>query len=137
MLIVVWLQALPSHVDAETAAAEAWWDAPEYMIKELSVNSTIGVPGHDERVRMDRDRPYTLRGYAYSGGGRRITRVELSFDGGAHPDCVRQRRTDRNVYAPQIRGGGVCTPHCTRPRAGGAVHGHRHTCMKLLLASLV
>lgn len=77
------MQALPSHVDAETAAAEGWWELPEYMIKELSVNSTIGAPRHDERVRMDRDRSYTLRGCAYSGGGRRIIRVEVSFDGGA------------------------------------------------------
>jgi nitrate reductase (NAD(P)H) len=25
---------------------------------------------------------YTLRGYAYAGGGRRVTRVEISFDDG-------------------------------------------------------
>ena len=25
---------------------------------------------------------YTLRGYAYSGGGRRINRVEITLDGG-------------------------------------------------------
>jgi nitrate reductase (NAD(P)H) len=26
--------------------------------------------------------PYTIRGYAYSGGGRKIIRVELTVDGG-------------------------------------------------------
>ena len=74
---------LPPHVDADLAVAEGWWKDPNYILYELNVNSTISSPGHDERVYLDQDKAYTMRGYAYSGGGRKITRVEVSFDGGA------------------------------------------------------
>jgi nitrate reductase (NAD(P)H) len=73
---------LPPHVDAEIAAKENWWADPDYILYELNINSTISSPGHDERVYVDQNRPYTMKGYAYSGGGRKITRVEVSFDGG-------------------------------------------------------
>jgi len=49
------------------------------------VNSAIACPNHDEVLDLgDMDQPtYTLRGYAYSGGGRRVTRVEITLDDGA------------------------------------------------------
>lgn len=76
---------LPPHVDAELAVAEGWWKEPDYILNDLNVNSTISAPGHDERVLLVQNEPYTMKGYAYSGGGRKITRVEVSFDGGALP----------------------------------------------------
>lgn len=46
-------------------------------------------PAHDERIVFDQNRPYTIKGYALSGGGRMITRVEVSFDKGAlYQVCV-------------------------------------------------
>ncbi|TVU28696.1 hypothetical protein EJB05_20226, partial [Eragrostis curvula] len=78
-------RVLPSHVDAELANAEAWWYKPEYMINELNINSVITTPGHDEVLPINAlttQRPYTLKGYAYSGGGRKVTRVEVTLDGG-------------------------------------------------------
>lgn len=42
-------------------------------------------PAHDEVLDLssgDEAEMYTLRGYAYSGGGRRINRVEITLDGG-------------------------------------------------------
>lgn len=70
--------------------SEGWWKDPNFILTELSVNSTISSPAHDERVYLDRNQPYTMAGYAYSGGGRKVTRVELSFDGGAQPpECVK------------------------------------------------
>jgi nitrate reductase (NAD(P)H) len=63
-------RVLPSHVDAELANAEAWWYKPEYMINELNINSVITTPGHDEVLPINAlttQRPYTLKGYAYSG----------------------------------------------------------------------
>uniref|UniRef100_A0A0D3H179 FAD-binding FR-type domain-containing protein n=1 Tax=Oryza barthii TaxID=65489 RepID=A0A0D3H179_9ORYZ len=78
-------RVLPSHVDAELANADAWWYKPEYIINELNVNSVITTPGHDEILPINgitTQRGYTMKGYAYSGGGKRITRVEVTLDGG-------------------------------------------------------
>ncbi|KAK4758318.1 hypothetical protein SAY87_019619 [Trapa incisa] len=78
-------RVLPSHVDAELANAEAWWYKPEYIINELNINSVITSPSHVDMLPINAwttQRPYTLRGYAYSGGGKKVTRVEVTMDGG-------------------------------------------------------
>ncbi|KAJ7965621.1 Nitrate reductase [Quillaja saponaria] len=78
-------RVLPSHVDAELANAEAWWYKPEYIINELNINSVITTPCQEEILPINSwttQRPYTMRGYAYSGGGRKVTRVEVTMDGG-------------------------------------------------------
>ncbi|KAI3948289.1 hypothetical protein MKW92_004398 [Papaver armeniacum] len=80
-------RVLPSHVDAELANSEAWWYKPEYIINELNTNSVIiTTPCHDEILPINAattQRVYTLRGYAYSGGGKKVTRVETKqMDGG-------------------------------------------------------
>jgi nitrate reductase (NAD(P)H) len=60
-----------------------WWKDERYAIYDLNVNSAIAHPAHDERLRLsEAHKTYTTRGYAYGGGGRRITRVELSLDQG-------------------------------------------------------
>lgn len=56
-----------------------------YIINHLNVNSAIAVPDHNEILDTkgrNLQEPYTLKGYAYAGGGRRVTRVEVSFDNG-------------------------------------------------------
>ncbi|KAL2497256.1 Nitrate reductase [NADH] 2 [Abeliophyllum distichum] len=78
-------RVLPSHVDSELANAEAWWYKPEYIINELNINSVITTPCHEEILPINSwttQRPYTLRGYAYSGGGKKVTRVEVTMDCG-------------------------------------------------------
>ncbi|XP_044474576.1 nitrate reductase [NAD(P)H]-like [Mangifera indica] len=78
-------RVLPSHVDTELANAEAWWYKPEYIINELNINSTITTPRHDEVLPISPltcQKPYTLKGYAYSGGGKKVTRVEVTLNGG-------------------------------------------------------
>ncbi|GMH22423.1 hypothetical protein Nepgr_024266 [Nepenthes gracilis] len=78
-------RVLPSHVDAELANADGWWYKPEYIINELNINSVITTPCHGEILRVNpwtTQHPYTLRGYAYSGGGRKVTRVEVTMDSG-------------------------------------------------------
>nr|GLL44044.1 nitrate reductase [NADH]-like isoform X2 [Ipomoea trifida] len=78
-------RVLPSHVDAELANSEAWWYKPEYIINELNINSVITTPCHEEILPINAwttQRPYMLRGYAYSGGGKKVTRVEVTMDGG-------------------------------------------------------
>ena len=55
-----------------------------YIINELNVNSAIASPDHDEIFdpATSPSDSYTLKGYAYAGGGRRVARVEVSFDDG-------------------------------------------------------
>jgi nitrate reductase (NAD(P)H) len=55
--------------------------------RELNVNSAIAEPDHGEMLTVSKCSEsnvfYTIRGYAYGGGGRRVTRVEVSLDEGA------------------------------------------------------
>ncbi|KAI9569846.1 hypothetical protein HD554DRAFT_2327805 [Boletus coccyginus] len=79
---------LPTQVMPDQARAEKhWWYDPRYIITDLNVNSAIASPDHDETLMVSKhsesDGFYTMRGYAYGGGGRRVTRVEVSLDEGA------------------------------------------------------
>src|SRR5271169_4291367 len=60
-----------------------WMNGMRFTISTLN-NSAIAQPGHNSEIWLPRDlhECYTVRGYAYDGGGRRITRVELSLDKG-------------------------------------------------------
>ena len=65
----------------ESANNTDWWMDERYAIYDLNCNSAIALPAHDERLQLSqRSKNYSARGYAYSGGGRRITRVEISID---------------------------------------------------------
>ncbi|KAJ3115945.1 hypothetical protein HDU96_010807 [Phlyctochytrium bullatum] len=86
-------RVLPSPADSSEAAnRDGWWYRTEFIINELNINSAITTPNHDARLTFlprsptagipPTREPYTLQGYAYSGGGRKITRVEVSFDSG-------------------------------------------------------
>ncbi|KIJ15906.1 nitrate reductase [Paxillus involutus ATCC 200175] len=97
-------QVLPEQVRAE----KHWWYDPRYIITELNVNSAIAKPNHNEKMTIDRYFPsgcevpsYTIRGYAYAGGGRRISRVEVSLDEG-------QSWTLADIEYPEDRFREVC-----------------------------
>ncbi|KAK9070149.1 hypothetical protein SSX86_010549 [Deinandra increscens subsp. villosa] len=78
-------RVFPSHVDAELANSQGWWYKSEYLINELNINSVITTPCHQEILPLNSwttQMPYTLKGYAYSGGGKKVTRVEVTLDGG-------------------------------------------------------
>jgi nitrate reductase (NAD(P)H) len=56
-----------------------------YIIRDLNANSAIASPDHDEildTAKFEPNATYKLKGYAYAGGGRRVTRVEISSDDG-------------------------------------------------------
>lgn len=83
-------RVLPTTISPEASAdlPDTWKDE-RYAIYELNVNSAVARPAHDERVRVDdrsasRDggETYRLQGYAYAGGGRRVTRAEITLDRG-------------------------------------------------------
>lgn len=60
-----------------------WWTDDRYAIYDLNVNSAAASPQHNEELDLASAGPtYTAKGYAYAGGGRRITRVEISLDRG-------------------------------------------------------
>lgn len=76
------MQSLPPHVEQERADKEGWWFDNNYLIFEHAVNSVMHRPAHDERIVFEHTKTYTIKGYALSGGGRMITRVEVSLDKG-------------------------------------------------------
>lgn len=80
---------LPTQVSADQARTEnKWWYDPKYIINELNTNAAICYPDHDQMLQIASDYPSNQRqiipvqGYAYTGGGRRITRVEVTLDDG-------------------------------------------------------
>ena len=75
-------RVLPVNITPEQADKEGWWFKPDYIINELNINSAIARPAHDEHVIANGEEFYTLEGYAYSGGGRKVIRVEITLDNG-------------------------------------------------------
>ena len=77
-------RVLPAMVSPEESANDPkWWTDDRYAIYDLSTNSAIAYPAHEEQICLvDGPENYVAKGYAYGGGGRRITRVELSIDKG-------------------------------------------------------
>ncbi|TDZ65180.1 Nitrate reductase [Colletotrichum trifolii] len=77
-------RVLPTMVSPEASAdlPDTWKDE-RYAIYDLNTNSVTAFPAHDEVISLvDSPKSYRIRGYAYGGGGRRITRVELTLDRG-------------------------------------------------------
>lgn len=77
-------RVLPAMISPEESASNPkWWTDDRYAIYDLSTNSAISYPAHEEQLSLvGGPRNYVAKGYAYGGGGRRITRVELSLDKG-------------------------------------------------------
>ena len=77
-------RVLPTTVSPEQSASNpSWWMDERYAIYDLNCNSAIVYPAHDERLGLESAlNEYQVKGYAYSGGGRRITRVEVSLGKG-------------------------------------------------------
>ncbi|KAF4971853.1 hypothetical protein FSARC_1456 [Fusarium sarcochroum] len=77
-------RVLPTMISPEESAdlPDVWADE-KYAIYDLNTNSAICYPAHEEKVPFaDAPASYNVRGYAYGGGGRRITRVEVTLDKG-------------------------------------------------------
>ena len=95
-------KVMPTHVTPSIAGSEEgkkFWMDEKWCIFDLNVNSAIAQPAHDEVLEITRkaqsaeaEEMYTLRGYAYGGGGRRIQRVDISLDKGkstpSHPNNI-------------------------------------------------
>ncbi|XP_051865408.1 sulfite oxidase, mitochondrial isoform X2 [Pristis pectinata] len=61
------------------------WDNVDFSsapaIQELPIQSVITVPSNGQQLSSDMDE-ITVKGYAWSGGGREVIRVDVSLDGG-------------------------------------------------------
>ena len=77
-------RVLPTMVSPEMSAdLEATWKDERYAIYDLNTNSATCYPAHDEKQPLASGlRSYNVRGYAYAGAGKRITRVEITLDKG-------------------------------------------------------
>ncbi|KAI9892824.1 MAG: hypothetical protein M1814_000983 [Vezdaea aestivalis] len=77
-------RVLPTTISPEESANRPdIWKDERYAIYDLNTNSAIAYPAHDEKLEISKASAiYEFKGYAYSGGGRRISRVELSLDQG-------------------------------------------------------
>lgn len=77
-------RVLPTMVSPEESAnAPDTWKDERYAIYDLSTNSATAYPAHEEQLCLvGAPANYNVKGYAYGGGGRRITRVEISLDKG-------------------------------------------------------
>ncbi|KAI3400665.1 hypothetical protein diail_2377 [Diaporthe ilicicola] len=86
-------RVLPTTVSPEESAdlPETWKDE-RYAIYDLNTNSAVARPAHNERLDVggssssssssSAQPSFKFQGYAYAGGGRRVTRVELTLDRG-------------------------------------------------------
>eukprot|EP00177_Eucheuma_denticulatum_P002491 GFKZ01004477.1.p1 GENE.GFKZ01004477.1~~GFKZ01004477.1.p1 ORF type:complete len:896 (+),score=134.07 GFKZ01004477.1:187-2874(+) len=74
---------MPPFVDAERATDEGWWFREEFIYNELNVNSIIVHPTHEQTVMLSsQNESITVKGFGLSGGGRKVTRVEMTLDNG-------------------------------------------------------
>jgi nitrate reductase (NAD(P)H) len=88
---------LPPHVTAEESLKGGWWYKPEFIFNELNINSAVSKPDHNESLRIADavSNDYEMAGYAYTGGGRMITRVEISTTGGVHWELADIHRKEK------------------------------------------
>ncbi|KAI9923805.1 hypothetical protein AWENTII_010134 [Aspergillus wentii] len=77
-------RVLPTTVTPDMASKEPhWWRDERYAIYDLNTNSAAAYPQHNEELDLaSTGLTYTAKGYAYAGGGKRVTRVEISLDKG-------------------------------------------------------
>lgn len=74
---------MPPFVDAERATDEGWWFREEFVYNQLNVNSTIVHPTHEQTLILSsQNESLTVKGFGLSGGGRKVTRVEVTLDKG-------------------------------------------------------
>jgi nitrate reductase (NAD(P)H) len=95
---------LPPQITAEESLKGNWWYKPEYIFNELNINSAIASPLHNEELSIAKNiaKTYNVSGYAYTGGGRLVTRVEVSTDGGIHWELAtldrKEKPTEYGMY---------------------------------------
>ncbi|KAF3107537.1 hypothetical protein TWF102_006922 [Orbilia oligospora] len=117
-------RVLPTMVTPEMSSQDkSWWTDERYAIYDLSTNSAIAYPEHGETLNLTTSpKTYRTRGYAYTGGGRKISRVELSIDRGqtwsladvSYPEDLYRALEYENItlFGGKLDGSYRDTSHC-------------------------
>ena len=100
-------RVIPSFVtDLNSEFADILFHNPSTICNEQALNSIIVKPAQSETIRLTnvkKDQIYRIEGFAYSGGGQEVQRVEVSLDGGENwLYCVRRVRNDYG-HLPYLR----------------------------------
>jgi nitrate reductase (NAD(P)H) len=67
----------------QSANKPKWWTDERYAIYDLSTNNATAHSADEEQICLVNGlETYRMKGYAYSGGGRRVTRVEVTLEKG-------------------------------------------------------
>jgi len=90
-------RVLPSEVTAERATEQDWWHNPDFIINDINIQSAIRSPEHKEIVTPT-EGTYTVRGYAFAGGGRKVIRAEVSLDEGRTWTLATIKRFEADWY---------------------------------------
>ncbi|KAK4181894.1 hypothetical protein QBC36DRAFT_316816 [Triangularia setosa] len=86
------------------------WKDERYAIYDLNTNSAVVYPQHEETVKVEEAKTYTIKGYAYAGGGKRVTRMEVSLDQGktwklgsiSYPEDQYRTETESRIYGGRL-----------------------------------
>ncbi|KAK4644379.1 hypothetical protein QC761_304260 [Podospora bellae-mahoneyi] len=86
------------------------WKDERYAIYDLNTNSAVVYPQHEETVQIQDGATYELKGYAYAGGGKRVTRMEISLDQGktwllgniSYPEDLYRTETESRIYGGRL-----------------------------------
>jgi len=95
-------RVLPPHVDAELATKEGWWFKDEYIINHMNINSAMFEPRHNSYFKLEGQnvaKTMKVCGYAYSGGGQKIIRAEISLDEGKTWELTNLTRPEDEIAA--------------------------------------
>ncbi|UJR38561.1 hypothetical protein I4U23_031227 [Adineta vaga] len=105
-------RVLPTMITPEMIEHDkSWYYDERYAIYNLNIQSVICYPNHDERIEIEEEKFYNIRGYAYNGGGIRVGRVEISLDQGYtwklttinYPeDLYRQSKSNEELFGGKL-----------------------------------
>ena len=101
--------AMVSNLSRETPPGipHTMWQDPVLTSSPISFDDLLTLthsqvyPQHDEILELNQqsDQTYTLKGYAYSGGGRKVIRSEISLDDGKTWRLAQLKHTEKpNAY---------------------------------------
>lgn len=110
-------RVLPTIITPEMAndeEAEEMWKDERYAVYDLNANSAVVYPKHGEQVSFMGEGAaggtYFVRGYAYTGGTRRVSRVEVSLDRGVTWELAEITYPEDNYQSTRSKVGEKC--HC-------------------------
>ncbi|CAN8067576.1 unnamed protein product [Agarophyton chilense] len=90
-----------SIVQPELEGVHRYLNQNDIIFNELNINSVIIHPFHKQTLRPSLTKKYEIKGYAYSGNGRKICKVELSFDAGeTWKECHLKFPEEKQSHAP-------------------------------------